>query len=63
MAGENNVTERTLAQSLRTMQDSGLIDGTVAEWANALRTLGNEGAHYTGRPVPREDAEDALGVR
>jgi hypothetical protein len=37
-----------------------MIDGTLAEWADALRVVGNEGAHYTGRVVAREDAEDAL---
>jgi len=36
------------------------IDGTIADWANALRILGNEGAHYTGRHVRRDDAEDAF---
>ena len=42
------------------MKADGLIDSTIAEWADALRILGNEGAHYTGNPVPRDDAEDAL---
>jgi hypothetical protein len=37
-----------------------LIDDTLAEWANTMRVVGNEGAHYTGRAVAREDAEDAL---
>jgi len=42
------------------MKANGLIDATIAEWADALRVLGNEGAHYTGKQVPRADAEDAL---
>jgi hypothetical protein len=57
---ENNVQERTLARSLQKMKDDGLIDGTLAEWVDALRVLGNEGAHYTGRQVSRDDAEDSL---
>jgi len=57
---ENNVQERTLVKSLHKLKEDGLIDGTIAEWADALRLLGNEGAHYTGRPVARNDAEDAL---
>ena len=57
---ENNVQERVLAKSLQRLKEQGLIDTTIAEWAHALRVLGNEGAHYTGRQVPRDDAEDAL---
>lgn len=37
-----------------------LIDDTLAEWADTLRTLGNIGAHYTAAVVTRQDAEDAL---
>jgi hypothetical protein len=40
-----------------------LIDGMLAEWANTLRIAGNQGAHFTGRSVSREDAEDALPSR
>src|SRR5215218_3602924 len=54
------VQRRTLAQGLRELRDQGLIDDTLAEWANTMRVVGNEGAHYTGRAVAREDAEDAL---
>jgi hypothetical protein len=57
---ENNVQERTLVKSLEKLKADGLIDNTLAEWADALRVLGNEGAHYTGRRVPRGDSEDAL---
>ena len=57
---ENNVREKTLVRSLNKLKVDGLIDGTIAEWANALRVLGNEGAHYTGRRVSRDDSEDAL---
>lgn len=54
------VQKRTLAESLRELRDRGLIDDTLAEWADTMRIVGNEGAHYTGRAVAREDAEDAL---
>jgi Domain of unknown function (DUF4145) len=59
---ENNVNVRQLRLdgALRKLREEGLIDDTLAEWANALRVLGNEGAHYTGKEVPRDDAEDAL---
>ncbi|MET9019898.1 DUF4145 domain-containing protein [Actinopolymorpha sp. NPDC004070] len=42
------------------MKERGLIDGRLHEWAQSLRVLRNEGAHYTGSQVSREDAEDAL---
>jgi hypothetical protein len=57
---ENGVAERVLAASLKKLQENGLIDSTIGEWANALRLVGNEGAHYTGKQVSRVDAEDAL---
>jgi len=57
---ENDVQERTLVKSLGKLKADGLIDAIIAEWADALRLLGNEGAHYTGKQVPRDDAEDAL---
>jgi hypothetical protein len=57
---ENNVQERTLVKGLEKLRVQGLVDSAISEWADALRVLGNEGAHYTGRHVPRDDAEDAL---
>jgi len=57
---ESDVQENTLVKSLQKLKAEGLIDVTIAEWADALRVLGNEGAHYTGTQVPRDDAEDAL---
>jgi len=57
---EQGVNERTLKMSLTKLVDDGLVDKTLALWADALRIAGNRGAHYTGTDVPREDAEDAL---
>ncbi|MCU1375746.1 MAG: uncharacterized protein JWO68_3032 [Actinomycetia bacterium] len=57
---ESGVSERTLHASLKKMRAEEKIDDTLAEWADALRVLGNQGAHYTGHSVSREDAEDAL---
>lgn len=57
---EHGIDKRNLLEGIRELQAQGLIDGTLADWANALRLAGNEGAHYTGTAVPREDAEDAL---
>jgi hypothetical protein len=57
---ELGVNKGSLAKSLKELQKKGLIDGMLAEWADALRIAGNKGAHFTGEPVSREDAEDAL---
>lgn len=57
---EQGVKARTLEKSLEKMATDGLIDQTLAEWADVLRRVGNKGAHYTGEAVEREDAEDAL---
>jgi hypothetical protein len=57
---DQGVNEKTLAQSLKKLAADGLVDETLSQWADALRIAGNKGAHYTGQPVPREDAEDAL---
>jgi hypothetical protein len=57
---EMGVSKGTLVQRLRQLAADGLVDETLARWADALRTVGNKGAHYTGRAVLREDAEDAL---
>jgi hypothetical protein len=57
---QQGVKKRTLAESLRELRAQGLIDGTLAEWADALRVLGNQGAHFTGKAISRADAEDSL---
>ncbi|MEU5434721.1 DUF4145 domain-containing protein [Streptomyces sp. NPDC020719] len=58
---EQGITRRQpLAASLKQLRDDGKIEGRLLEWAEALRFLGNQGAHYTGTPVSREDAADAL---
>ncbi|MEH1170004.1 DUF4145 domain-containing protein [Micromonospora sp. CPCC 205539] len=57
---DNGIEDRNLASALVKMEQDGLIDRTIAHWAKHLRLLGNQGAHFTGRPISREDANDAL---
>lgn len=53
--------KRNLAASLKDLQSSGKIDGLLAEWADLLRLVGNEGAHFSlDANVSAQDAEDAL---
>lgn len=56
----HGVEERTLYKALSEMHSRDLIDKQLLEWAQELRTLGNQGAHYTTEKVSREDASDAL---
>ena len=50
----------TLAAKLKQLKESGAIDGRLAEWADALRVVGNDAAHNVNTVVSREDAADAL---
>lgn len=54
-------TKRTLVSNLKDLQAQGKIDGFLAEWADLLRIVGNEGAHFSfSDSVTAQDAEDAL---
>ena len=57
---DQGVAKRTLNENLKELKARGLMDGMLAEWADALRVAGNKGAHFTGEAVSRQDAEDAL---
>jgi hypothetical protein len=57
---DQGIKGKSLALSLKQLVADGRVDETLAQWANALRIVGNKGAHYTGEQVAREDAEDAL---
>jgi hypothetical protein len=57
---EQGVSGPNLARSLQKLRSQGLIDGMLAEWADALRKAGNLGAHFKGEAISREDAEDSL---
>ncbi len=53
---DQGVQAKNLAESLKRLE----LDDTLKEWADALRIVGNRGAHYTGELVGRQDAQDAL---
>jgi hypothetical protein len=62
VCAENGVRIQPLIKALQKMQNEGLIEGRLLEWAEGLRVLGNDGAHFTGRRVSRVDAQDALAL-
>ncbi|MDT0458554.1 DUF4145 domain-containing protein [Streptomyces sp. DSM 41527] len=53
---------KPLFKMLEQMKDEGKIDGQLFEWAQELRVLGNQGAHFTFTSVSREDAADGLAL-
>ncbi|MER7744942.1 DUF4145 domain-containing protein [Streptomyces bacillaris] len=53
---------KPLFKMLEEMRDQGKIDGRLFEWAQELRSLGNQGAHYSSTLVTREDAADGLAL-
>jgi hypothetical protein len=60
VCSHHNITATNLVRALEEMERQGLIEGRLLEWAQELRVLGNQAAHFTGRPVARQDAQDAL---
>lgn len=51
---------RPLFRALHVMKDKGLISEELAHWGDALRFIGNIGAHPTDHVVSSQDAREAL---
>ncbi|MEU3131506.1 DUF4145 domain-containing protein [Streptomyces sp. NPDC006854] len=62
VCAQHGITKRPLYKAFEEMESTGLIEGRLLEWAQELRLLGNEGAHFTGKPVTRQDASDAVAL-
>jgi Domain of unknown function (DUF4145) len=62
VCAEHGITVKNLVRGLEQMKREKLIDDRLFEWAQELRVLGNEGAHFTGNRVSRRDAEDAVAM-
>ncbi|GAA3149578.1 hypothetical protein GCM10017687_78820 [Streptomyces echinatus] len=62
VCADQGVTAKVLMRALQELRDAGKIEGRLFDWAQALRVLGNQGAHFTGQDVDREDAADALAL-
>jgi len=56
----HGVKERGLAMSLKKLKQKGIIEEKLFEWAEALRTLGNEAAHGVSISISSQDAKDIL---
>ncbi|WP_326687939.1 DUF4145 domain-containing protein [Streptomyces sp. NBC_01795] len=62
MCEDQGTTEKTLFKALHELRNSGKIEGRLFDWTQALRVIGNQGAHFSKESVSREDAEDALAL-
>ncbi|MDQ0843362.1 DUF4145 domain-containing protein [Streptomyces sp. V1I6] len=62
MCIEQGTQKKALFQALQELRDNGKIEGRLFEWAQALRVLGNQGAHFSKEAVSRKDAADALSL-
>lgn len=62
MCIEQGTKKGALFQALQELRDDGKIEGRLFDWAQALRVLGNQGAHFSEDSVSREDAADALSL-
>jgi hypothetical protein len=56
----HGVKSKTLAVELKELKDKGVIENRLFEWAEELRTIGNEAAHDVAFVASREDARDTL---
>lgn len=62
VCADQGAAAKTLMKALEGLRDSGKIEGRLFDWAQDLRVLGNQGAHFNDAEVSREDAEDALAL-
>jgi hypothetical protein len=61
ICSENGVrSSGTLAAQLKKLKDDGIIENRLFEWAEELRTIGNEAAHGVEFVVSKADARDTL---
>ncbi|MFB6615799.1 DUF4145 domain-containing protein [Streptomyces sp. NPDC056367] len=48
VCSDQGVSRKPLVKMLEQLKDEGKLDGRLLEWAQELRVLGNDGAHFTG---------------
>lgn len=60
MCKQLGVNEKSLASSLKKLEEQGTFDGTLTKWANALKDFGNDAAHDFDVVTSPDDAHDLL---
>lgn len=59
LAGDSSKSQGSLAKQLRQLAQDGTLTPSLAEWADAIRLLGNAGAHPNElEPVSQSEAEE-----
>ena len=49
-----------LYKDLKNLKDKSILEGTIYNWTNELRLIGNDGAHSHNQIVTQQDAKDSL---
>jgi Domain of unknown function (DUF4145) len=62
IAESYGIRNKTLHGSLAELGRQKILDGRFLEWADNLRALRNEAAHFTGTQVDRVHAEDIVAL-
>lgn len=57
----HGVKNRTLAASLKSLAEKGVLESRMLEWADELRLYGNDAAHDVDVQISHQEAEDLLG--
>ena len=60
LCAQLGIKKRNLAESLKSLAEEGFVEGSIAEWADALRIVGNEAAHDVTHNVTSLDAQNLL---
>jgi Domain of unknown function (DUF4145) len=60
LCSELGIKGHNLNQSLNTLAHEGFIEGSITEWADALRIAGNEAAHDVSCNISSLDAQNIL---
>jgi hypothetical protein len=57
---EKGITERYLVNAIKKLKTNGIINEQLFEWADKLKSIGNEAAHDHDVTISELDAKDAL---
>ena len=60
LCDEHGVKEKNLSLSLKKLKGVEVIEARIFEWAETLRTLGNEAVHGVSSAISPQDAKDIL---
>ena len=57
-----DISNQTLHNAIKELGRRGVLDGRFLEWADHLRVVRNQAAHFTGTQVEKDDAEDMVAL-